>query len=471
MITRLRTLPLHLQILIALFLGVVLGLSLNRWYGMPRVVLQEDNVRVEITEDIGGISILREGSPPIRVPDVKTLKDHFPEAHQLYWEHRPVPTPALRVALYSKWLGDLFLRLLRMVTVPLIFTSLVTGVAGLGSAQRLGRMFSLTLGYYLLTSLLAITVGIVMVNLIRPGIGAELPIPSSHGTVAHQALGDVFGKLLENMIPVNPVASLANADFLSIITFALLLGLFIVLIGGESGERLRKVFAAGFDVMMAMTSAIIRLAPVGVFAYMLYATAGQGMQVFYSLAWYMLTVFLALIFHAFVVLPTLIYWVAGRSPLQFLQAMSPALMTAFSTASSNGTLPLTMASVEKRAGIKNRISSFVLPLGATVNMDGTALYEVVAVLFIAQATGHDISLSSQIVIAVTALLASIGAAGIPHAGLVMMAIVLQAVDLPVEAQGLIIAVDRVLDMCRTTVNVWSDSTGCAVISRFEGREP
>ncbi|MEE2738620.1 MAG: dicarboxylate/amino acid:cation symporter [Planctomycetota bacterium] len=470
MITRLRTLPLHLQILIALFLGVVLGLSLNRWYGMPRVVFQEDNVRIEITEDIGGISILREGSPPIQASDIKTLKDHFPESHQLFLEHRPVPTPALRVALYSKWLGDLFLRLLRMVTVPLIFTSLVTGVAGLGSAQRLGRMFSLTLGYYLLTSLLAITVGIVMVNLIRPGIGAELPIPSSHGTVTHQALSDVFGQLLGNMIPVNPVASLANADFLSIITFALLFGLFIVVVGGESGELLRKVFAAGFDVMMAMTTSIIRLAPVGVFAYMLYATAGQGVQVFYSLAWYMLTVFLALTVHAFVVLPTLIKWVAGRSPLQFIQAMSPALMTAFSTASSNGTLPLTMASVEKRAGVKNRISSFVLPLGATVNMDGTALYEVVAVLFIAQATGHDIGLSSQIVIAVTALLASIGAAGIPHAGLVMMAIVLQAANLPVEAQGLIIAVDRVLDMCRTTVNVWSDSTGCAVIARFEGRE-
>ena len=397
MITRLRTLPLHLQILIALFLGVVLGLSLNRWYGMPRVVFHED---------IGGISILREGSPPIQASDIKTLKDHFPESHQLFLEHRPVPTPALRVALYSKWLGDLFLRLLRMVTVPLIFTSLVTGVAGLGSAQRLGRMFSLTLGYYLLTSLLAITVGIVMVNLIRPGIGAELPIPSSHGTVTHQALSDVFGQLLGNMIPVNPVASLANADFLSIITFALLFGLFIVVVGGESGELLRKVFAAGFDVMMAMTTAIIRLAPVGVFAYMLYATAGQGVQVFYSLAWYMLTVFLALTVHAFVV----------------------------------------------------------------VNMDGTALYEVVAVLFIAQATGHDIGLSSQIVIAVTALLASIGAAGIPHAGLVMMAIVLQAANLPVEAQGLIIAVDRVLDMCRTTVNVWSDSTGCAVIARFEGRE-
>ncbi|HSG71596.1 MAG TPA: dicarboxylate/amino acid:cation symporter, partial [Planctomycetaceae bacterium] len=190
--------------------------------------------------------------------------------------------------------------------------------------------------------------------------------------------------------------------------------------------------------------------------------------IFQTLAWYMLTVFLALVVHAAIVLPLIVKFVAKRSPLKFAEAMSPALMTAFSTASSNATLPLTMTSVEKRANVSNETSSFVLPLGATINMDGTALYEVVAVLFIAQSTGADLTVGSQILVAITALLASIGAAGIPHAGLVMMAIVLQAVGLPLEAQGIIIAVDRVLDMCRTTVNVWSDSCGCAVIDRLCG---
>jgi proton glutamate symport protein len=219
--------------------------------------------------------------------------------------------------------------------------------------------------------------------------------------------------------------------------------------------------------MMKMTMAIIKLAPLGVFFLMLNVTATQGPGVFLSLAWYMLAVTCALAFHALVTLPLIVKYIAKRNPFEFMNAMNPALLTAFSSASSNGTLPLTLSSVEQRAGISNKVSSFVLPLGATINMDGTALYEVVAVLFIAQFSGIDLSLSQQIIIAFTALLASIGAAGIPHAGLVMMVIILQTVGLPLESQGIILAVDRVLDMCRTMVNVWSDSCGCAVIARFE----
>jgi Na+/H+-dicarboxylate symporter len=204
---------------------------------------------------------------------------------------------------------------------------------------------------------------------------------------------------------------------------------------------------------------------------MLYVTATQGPGVFQSLAWYMLAVLLALVIHSCIILPLILWFVAGRNPLEYAKAMSPALLTAFSSASSNGTLPLTMTCAEERAGINNRVGSFVLPLGATINMDGTALYEVIAVLFIAQMEfGHNLELGQQIIVAVTALLASIGAAGIPHAGLVMMVIILEAVGLPVEKQGLIIAVDRILDMCRTSVNVWSDSCGCAVIARFEKQD-
>lgn len=489
---RLLHLALHWQILIGLVVGAGAGLTFNMVFGMPeadfKVTAEEaktlevdlaEGTRVQIAEDVSGISITitEPGQPPrrpIRAADADALRERHPMIFRLYQQHRPT-TVASTVADASKWVGDMFLRLLRMITVPLILCSLVTGVAGLGSAQRLGRMFARTLAYYVTTSLLAIAVGILCVNLILPGVGAQgLPGgDEEEGQVVGQeeSLASVFQQLAERMIPENPVEALADAEFLSIITFALLVGLFIVIVGGRSGETLRQLFEAGFEVIMAMTTFIIRLAPIGVLAYMLYATAGQGFGVFASLAKYMLTVFLALAVHACVTLPLILWFVAHRSPWEFARAMSPALMTAFSTASSNGTLPLTLTSVEQRAGVSNRVSSFVLPLGATINMDGTALYEAVAVLFIAQATpGVELTLASQIIVAVTALLASIGAAGIPHAGLVMMAIVLQAVGLPTEAQGLIIAVDRVLDMCRTTVNVWSDSTGCAVIARFEGND-
>jgi Na+/H+-dicarboxylate symporter len=372
------------------------------------------------------------------------------------------------IAVWAKFVGDIFLRLLKMVTIPLIVTSLVTGVAGLGDTSKLGSMFGKTMLYYVCTSMLAITTGICMVNLIQPGVGADLP-GGAQGAVAgqDQTLGGIFVGLINQMIPTNPVSSLAGAEFLSIITFSILLGIFIIRTGGQSGETLRNFFQAAFDVMMSMTMFVIGLAPIGVLAFMIFATATQGADIFKTLAWYMLAVFLALAFHAAVTLPLILKFVARRSPWQYAQALSPALMTAFSTASSNGTLPLTMTSVEERAGVPNRVTSFVLPLGATINMDGTALYEAVAVLFIAQATpGFAMTLEAQILVAITALLASVGAAGIPHAGLVMMAIVLQAVGLPIEAQGVIIAVDRVLDMCRTMVNVWSDAVGCAVVDRL-----
>ena len=373
-----------------------------------------------------------------------------------------------KMTAFAKYVGDLFLRLLKMITVPLIVTSLITGVAGLGGTERFGAMFGRTLLYYFATSVLAITTGLIIVNIIRPGIGAELPGGTEQVLAGEdQSLSGVLLGLLENMIPTNPISSLASGDFLSIITFSILFGVFIIKVGGQTADTLRNFFEATFQVMMRLTMAIIALAPIGVFAFMTYATASQGLQIFLTLAWYMLAVFLALLIHAAITLPLIVKFVAKRSPLEFFKAMTPALMTAFSTASSNGTLPLTMTQVEQKAGISNRVSSFVLPLGATINMDGTALYEAVAVLFIAQAFGGNITVGEQIVVAITALLASVGAAGIPHAGLVMMAIVLQAVNLPLEAQGVIIAVDRVLDMCRTSVNVWSDSCGCAVIARFD----
>ena len=430
-----------------------------------------ENAKVRFQQSMSGISVSWQRTHD-QVPATTTLKfgsvDQMPAFWKTTFEAEASPV-ANKCILLAKMVGDFFLRLLKMVTVPLILTSLITGVTGLGSQGNFGQMFSRTIGYYIITSLLAITTGLILVNLISPGVGAVLPGGGSVMETADQTLLGMAYDQLNRLIPTNPFAAIAGGEFLSIISFAIIFGTFINLVGGQHGQRLSDFFASAFEVMMKMTSWVIGLAPIGVAAFMIYATATQGFSVFGTLAWYMITVAAALLFHAVVILPIILKVFARRSPVEYFRSLSPALLTAFSTASSNATLPLTMKCVEDRAGISNRTSSFVLPLGATINMDGTALYEVVAVLFIAQATpGFDLSMAQQITVAFTALLDTVGATGIPDAGLVMMAIVLQAVGLPLEAQGIIIAVDRVLDMCRTSVNVWSDSCGCAVVERLAG---
>ncbi len=399
------------------------------------------------------------------------------------------------IADVGKKLGSIFLRLLKMLVVPLIVSSLISGVTGMGNLKKLGALGGRTVLFYMSTSALAIFTGLVLVNIIQPGVGADLGLieanAEGHAAPAvsseDQGLGGVLWAQLEGMIPTNPLKAAAEGDMLPVIFFSILLGIFINAVEHDEVEgeapyrdephekarasalaaKLREFFEGLFAVMMRMTLFVIALAPYGVFGFMLYACAGRGFSAFQALGMYALTVAIALAIHAFITLPLILRTFGSRSPLEHARAMTPALLTAFSTASSNGTLPLTMQCVEERAGVSNKVSSFVLPLGATINMDGTALYEVVAVLFIAQLTpGVDLTIAQQVIVALTALLASVGAAGIPHAGTVMMVVVLAAVGLPTSAVGLILAVDRVLDMCRTTVNVWSDSIAAAVIGRF-----
>ncbi|MFV1964449.1 MAG: dicarboxylate/amino acid:cation symporter [Pirellulaceae bacterium] len=478
-------LALHWQILGGMVIGAAIGLTLNftasdRVREVPAEELPQGVTRLFVHDTANRIDIqikyddnrqqewVVDGTRRVEgsVATLGQLLEKDPQAHgyfQAYGRSR------------SRWVGDaakrwggLFLRMLQMVAVPLIATSLITGVMSLGHAERLGRMFIRTLLYYVCTSMLAIVTGLIVVNLFRPGLGGGVARGGEEAISLSGNLGEVLFGQIETMIPSNLVGALAEPNFLSVISFSLAFAIFALLVGGKTADLLRDLFGAAFEVMMAMTMAIIKLAPLGVLLLMLYVTATQGVDVFKSLGWYMLTVLCALAFHATITLPLILKLVARRSPWEFAQAMSPALLTAFSSASSNGTLPLTLANVEERAGISNRVSSFVLPLGATINMDGTALYEAVAVLFIAQLYhGANLELTQQIIVAVTALLASIGAAGIPHAGLVTMIIILQVVGLPVEMQGIIIAVDRVLDMCRTSINVWSDSCGCAVIARLD----
>lgn len=475
-------LELHWQILIGMLLGAILGIAANVTLSDRTTELDSqlpngvDSATVIDSTDLVLISWVADDvretwtvdptgkSPGNRVLTMEDLRTTSATAYEIY---QLAPSYAQIIGGWCKRIGGLFLRLLQMISVPLIMASLASGVLGLGGASRFGKMFSVTLSYYVFTSLLAILTGLIATNIFNPGIGTQLQLDVAKAQVGQANISETIMGQVENMIPTNPFAAIANSSFLSIISFTIIFCIFVLKIGDPIHSRFRQLAEDSFAVMMRLTTAIIKLAPLGVFLLMIYVTATQGMAVFSALAWYMFTVVCALSFHAFVTLPLIVWVLARRSPWALLRAMMPALLTAFSSASSNATLPLTLNNIERRAGVSNRVSSFVLPLGSTINMDGTALYEAVAVLFIGQlAFGADLGFADQAVIALTALLASVGAAGIPHAGLVMMAIVLQAVNLPIEYQGVILAVDRVLDMCRTSVNVWSDSCGTTVVERL-----
>ncbi len=364
------------------------------------------------------------------------------------------------------FLGDVFLKLLKLIIIPLISFSLAAGVASIGNLRSVGRIGLKTFLYYTFTTASAITIGLILVNVIRPGEGVSLPLSAA----PEHILGGrtTMGEILLGLIPDNPVAAMAQANYLQVIVFALAVGAFVTLLEGERHRVWTTFIDGGFELFMRMTSAIIKLAPIGVFALLGRTIAEVGLGVLKPLAWYMLTVALALAIQGFVVLPLLVRFLARRRPAAYARSFLPALLTAFSTASSNATLPLTMECAEDRAGISNRIASFVLPLGATINMNGTALYEAIAALFIAQIYGIDLSLGQQLIVLLTALLAGVGSAGIPMAGLVMMAIVLRSVGLPLEGIGYIIGVDRILDMARTTLNVWGDMVGAGVVAHSEG---
>ena len=371
---------------------------------------------------------------------------------------------------YVKWMGDLFLRGLKMIIVPLILTSIVTGVANIGDAQGLGKLGLKTILYYVTTSLFAILAGLTLVNLFQPGVGADLGFSKSVDGISAASGG--LGNIVLRMVPTNFFQALVSADMLAIIFFSILVGFFLMKIGDEYKDPLLNLFNGGFEVMMKITSFVIKFTPLGIFGIVSVVVAEQKdiLDVAQRLGIYMLAVLLGLFFHAFITLPLLLRFIGKVNPYKHFQSMTTALLTAFSTSSSSATLPLTMEAVEHNSGVSNKITSFVLPLGATVNMDGTALYECVAAMFIAQAYGIHLSFLTQMVVVFTALLASIGAAGIPMAGLVMISVILSAVGLPLEGVGLILAVDRILDMCRTTVNVWSDSCGATIIAKTEGEE-
>jgi proton glutamate symport protein len=363
-------------------------------------------------------------------------------------------------------LAEIFLRLLRMAIMPLIVTSIISGVVSVGSAAGLGRLGIKTFIYYILSSLMAIFTGLLLVNIFKPGIGAEIGLQVNPEKVG--AAEQSISELLTNIIPQNPFASLARGDVLPVIFFSILFGYFITRLSKRARLQLSGFFEAAFEAMMKLTLFVVWSAPLGVFGIIARIVAQTGFDSFQSLGFYFLVVLLGLAIHASVNLPLLLWMVARVNPIKHYKGMPPALITAFSTCSTIVTLPLTMKAVTGNSRVSEKISNFVLPIGATVNMDGTALYECVATIFIAQVYGFDLSIGAQLIVVITALLASIGAASVPMSGMVMMSIILKAVGLPLEGVAIILAVDRILDMFRTTVNVLSDSCGAVIVARLEG---
>ena len=377
------------------------------------------------------------------------------------------------------FVGKMFMHGLKMIVVPLIVSSVIAAIAKLGGGQKLGRLGGKTALYYIATSSISIMVGLVLVNVFKPGLmdpaDAQAFIESNAGgakvaaQVEGRSVSDVADVFLR-MVPENVFRAAVNTEMLGLIFFSIVFGYYSTQLKDEYGSVMVKFWVGVYEVMLKITDFVLMFAPIGVLGLVGSVVMSVGIDVFEYVLKFFFVVILALAIHMFVVMPLILRFVGRVRPMRQFKAMAPAILMAFSTASSASTLPLTMECVRDRARVSERVTNFVLPLGATVNMDGTALFECVAVIFIAQVYGLELSFAQQTFIVTMALLTSIGVAGVPHASFVAITLILTSVGLPLEAAGLILAVDRILDMCRTSVNVFSDSCGAVVIARTEGED-
>ncbi|KJY82982.1 sodium:dicarboxylate symporter [Vibrio galatheae] len=359
--------------------------------------------------------------------------------------------------------GQIFVASLKMLVVPLVFVSLVCGTSSLKDLSTLGRMGGKTLAFYIATTAVAITLALTMGYLFQPGAGADLTAASSFSSAEAPSLGQV----IIGMFPTNPISAMAEGKTLQVIVFAVLFGVAISA-AGKPGERIAGFFSDLNEVIMKLVAILMNLAPYGVFFLMAKLFTGLGLSAIVNLAEYFLVLAGTLLLHGLVTYSLMLKGFTGLSPITFLKKMEDAVMFAFSTASSNATIPVTMETAKNRMGVDNRVSSFTVPLGATVNMDGTAIMQGVATAFIAQAFNIDLTMGDYLMVIMTATLASIGTAGVPGVGLVMLAMVLNQVGLPLEGIALIMGVDRLLDMIRTAVNITGDSAVTVIVAKSEG---
>jgi len=375
-----------------------------------------------------------------------------------------------------KPVGDAFLRLIQMIVVPLVLSSLIAGTASLGDPKKMGRIGIKTFAYYLVSTSVAITVGLIFANVFKPGTGlspdVQAQLLQNYGGEAGSKISQLGGKMnmvdtLLNIIPKNPVGSLADASMLQIIFFSIFTGIALTIIPKEKAQPVIDIMYGIMDAMIKIVILIIKIAPYGVFALIAHAIGSFGLNILYTLLKYSLVVTGGLIVLT-LIYPAVVHLFTGMGYFTFWKGIRPAQLIAFSTSSSSATLPVTMESCEENLGVSNEIASFVLPLGATVNMDGTALYQGVAALFIAQVYGIPLDLGAQLTIILTATLASIGTAAVPGVGLIMLVIVLKQVGIPLEGIALILSVDRIIDMFRTAINITSDATAAVIVAKSEG---
>lgn len=364
--------------------------------------------------------------------------------------------------------GRIFIALLKMLVVPLVFVSLVCGAASLGDTGSVGRLGGKTIGLYLVTTAVAVSLAMLIALTTDPGLGGESASGMASASTFEPKTAPSVKDTFVNVVPSNPIAAMADGKMLQVILFALLFGLALSK-AGASGEKLRGFFSDLNDVMMRLISMIIALTPIGVFCLMTQLGATLGLAEIAKVAMYFATIVIALLVHASLVYPLLLKTLTGLNPLVFLRKMREALLVAFSTSSSGATLPVTLRTVEHKLGVQNNVASFAVPLGATINMDGTAIMQGVATVFIAQFYGIDLGLSALLTVVLTATLASIGTAAVPGVGLITLTLVLDQVGLPVEGIALIIGVDRLLDMLRTAVNVTGDATVATIVASSEGQ--
>ena len=360
--------------------------------------------------------------------------------------------------------GKVFIASLKLMVVPLVFVSLVCGASNLSDGSSMGRIGLKTIGLYLITTAIAISLALIAATTINPGEGINLAAQSEFVVKDSPSIKQV----LINIVPTNPINAMAEGNMLQVIVFAILIGVAINKCG-EPGQRVRATLNDWDAVIMRLVMMLMTVAPIGVFCLMVTLFANMGFSAIGDLLKYFLTVVLVLLLHFSGTFSLLIRFVANLNPMTFYRKFSPVMAYAFSTASSNATLPITLENVEKRLGVKNEVASFTVPLGATINMDGTAIMQGVATVFIAQAYNIDISMTGYLMVVLTATLASIGTAGVPGVGLITLAMVLTQVGLPVEGIALIIGVDRLLDMLRTAVNVTGDAMVSTVVARSENQ--
>lgn len=467
----LKKIPLHWQIFAGLLLAIAFGIIFSTNYVLTSQKITSLSENIKNQKVLNELTQLKNSSYKTVASFEKSLKSVLTEEDYRSYNNLIVQAAYENKELrWVSWMGIIFLRALKMIVIPLILTSIISGIVSIGSGSSLGRLGFKTILYYMSTSVLAILTGLFFVDVFKPGSGAGFTGLEASGdlSVQHQSLKDT----LIDIVPDNIFKSLVNNDLLSIIFISVIVGIFITRMDRKNNGLLSDLFESLFDLFMKITMFVIKLAPIGIFGLVAKVIADQDNinNLMQSLGGFIFCVMAALLVHAIVTLPLLTFLIGKNHPFRHLNNMTSALLTAFSTASSAATLPLTMNNVKEKSGVSDKIANFTLPIGATVNMDGTAIYITAVVMFIAQITGMEMGVKEQLIILLTALLTSIGTAAIPMGSLVIITIILDIFGLPFALIAIILPVDRILDMLRTSVNVWSDSCGAVIIAKSEGEE-